>query len=32
MSTQALLQVRGLEVSFGSHQVVHGVDLDIRAG
>ena len=32
MSTQALLQVRGLEVSFGSHQVVRGVDLDIRAG
>jgi microcin C transport system ATP-binding protein len=32
MSTQALLQVRGLSVTFGNHQVVHGVDLDIRAG
>ncbi|TNF61534.1 MAG: ABC transporter ATP-binding protein [Burkholderiales bacterium] len=32
MTADVLLQVRGLRVAFGGHEVVHGIDFDIRAG
>ena len=30
--TDPLLQVRGLRIAFGSHEVVHGIDFDLYAG
>jgi len=32
MAPKSLLEVKGLRVSFGGKEVVHGVDFDIRAG
>ncbi len=30
--TDPLLQVRGLRIAFGAHEVVHGIDFDLHAG
>ena len=32
MNTPNLLEVRGLRVAFGGHEVVHGIDFHIREG
>ncbi len=32
MTTSALLEVKGLSVSFGGQEVVHGIDFSIKAG
>ena len=31
-SEEVLLSIRGLKKSFGSHEVLKGIDLDIREG
>jgi microcin C transport system ATP-binding protein len=32
ITPEPLLQVRGLRIAFGSHEVVHGIDFDLHAG